>query len=67
MPRNNHYLKLKFKKYNHIPKNNRYILKDKVVGEVINVNKQMKTEIQPILSDKCGEMFMPHLKKNLIY
>lgn len=45
------------------PKNNQYILKDTVVGELINVNKQIKTEIQPILSDKCGEIFMPRLKK----
>ena len=45
------------------PKNNQYILKDTVVGELINVNKQIKTEIQPILSDKCGEIFMPRLKQ----
>ena len=47
------------------PKNNQYILKDTVIGELINLNKQIKTEIQPILSDKCGEIFMPRLKKKI--
>jgi len=47
------------------PKNNQYILKDTVIGEVINVNKQIKTEIKPILSDTCGEIFMPRLKKKV--
>jgi DNA-directed RNA polymerase subunit beta' len=47
------------------PKNNQYILKDTVIGELINTNKQIKTEIEPILSDKCGEIFMPHLKKKV--
>jgi DNA-directed RNA polymerase subunit beta' len=45
------------------PKNNQFILKDTVIGEVINTNKQIKTEIKPILSDTCGEIFMPCLKK----
>jgi hypothetical protein len=49
------------------PKNNQYILKDTVIGELINTNKQIKTEIKPILSDTCGEIFMPRLKKKLIY
>jgi len=30
------------------PKNNQYILKDTVIGELINLNKQIKTEIKPI-------------------
>ena len=47
------------------PKNNQYILKDTVIGELINLNKQIKTEVQPILSDKCGEIFMPHLKRKI--
>ena len=47
------------------PKNNQYILKNTVIGELINTNKQIKTEIEPILSDKCGEIFMPHLKKRI--
>lgn len=47
------------------PKNNQYVLKDTVIGELINVNKQIKTEIKPILSDTCGEIFMPRLKKKV--
>jgi DNA-directed RNA polymerase subunit beta' len=45
------------------PKNNQYILKDTVIGELVNTNKQIKTEVKPILSDTCGEIFMPRLKK----
>ena len=47
------------------PKNNQYILKDTVIGELINTNKQIKTEIKPIVSDKSGEIFMPRLKKKV--
>lgn len=47
------------------PKNNQYILKDTVIGELLNTNKQIKTEIKPILSDTCGEIFMPRLKKKV--
>ena len=47
------------------PKNNQYILKDTVIGELININKQIKTEIEPVLTDKCGEIFMPRLKKKI--
>ena len=46
-------------------KNNHYILKDMVIGELINKNKELKTEIKPILSDKCGEIFIPSLKQNI--
>lgn len=47
------------------PKNNQYILKDTVIGELLNTNKQVKTEIKPILSDTCGEIFIPRLKKKV--
>jgi len=47
------------------PKNNQYILKDTVIGELINTNKQIKTEIKPILSDTCGEIFIPRLKQKV--
>jgi DNA-directed RNA polymerase subunit beta' len=47
------------------PKNNQYILKDTVIGELVNTNKQIKTEVKPILSDSCGEIFMPRLKKKV--
>ena len=46
-------------------KNNQYILKDIVIGELINKNKQIKTEIKPILSDTCGEIFIPRLKQKV--
>ena len=46
-------------------KNNQYILKDTVIGELINKNKQIKTEIKPILSDTCGEIFIPLLKQKV--
>jgi DNA-directed RNA polymerase beta'' subunit len=47
------------------PKNNQYVLKDTVLGELLNLNKQVKTEIKPILSDTCGEIFVPRLKKKV--
>lgn len=47
------------------PKNNQYVIKDTVLGELINTNKQIKTEIKPILSDNCGEIFMPRLKNKV--
>jgi DNA-directed RNA polymerase subunit beta' len=47
------------------PKNNQYILKDTVIGELINTNKQTKMEIKPILSDTCGEIFVPRLKQRI--
>ena len=47
------------------PKNNQYISKDTVIGELINTNKQIKTEIKPILSDNCGEIFIPRLKQKV--
>jgi DNA-directed RNA polymerase subunit beta' len=47
------------------PKNNQYVLKDTVIGELINTNKQIKTEIKPILSNTCGEIFVPRLKNKL--
>lgn len=46
------------------PKNNQYILKDTVIGELIS-NRQIKTEIKPILSDSCGEVFIPRLKQRV--
>ena len=47
------------------PKNNQYILKDRVIGELINQDKQIKTEIKPILSDHSGEIFIPRFKKKV--
>ena len=47
------------------PKNNQYVLKDTVIGELINTNRQIKTEVKPILSNSCGEIFIPRLKKKV--
>ena len=47
------------------PKNNQYITKDTVLGELVNTNKQIKTEITPILSNSSGEIFMPRLRKKV--
>jgi DNA-directed RNA polymerase subunit beta' len=47
------------------PKNNQYITKDSVIGELLNTNRQIKSEIKPILSDTSGEIFIPHLKKKV--
>jgi DNA-directed RNA polymerase subunit beta' len=47
------------------PKNNQYILKDTVIGELVNTDKQIKIEVKPILSDNSGEIFMPRLKKKV--
>jgi DNA-directed RNA polymerase subunit beta' len=47
------------------PKNNQYILKETVIGELININKQIKTEIKPIVSNTSGEVFIPKLKNKI--
>ena len=47
------------------PKNNQYLLKDTVIGELINTNKQIKTEIKPIVTYNCGEVFIPKLKQKI--
>lgn len=47
------------------PKNNQYISKDTVIGELININKQIKREIKPILSNTSGEIFVPRLKSHI--
>ena len=47
------------------PKNNQYILKDTVIGELINIDKKIKTDIKPIVSQTCGEIVIPSLKKKI--
>jgi DNA-directed RNA polymerase beta'' subunit len=47
------------------PKNNQYISKDSVIGELINTNKQIKTEIKTVLSDRSGEIFISKLKQKI--
>ena len=40
-------------------------MKNTLIGELINTNKQIKTEIKPIVNDTSGEIFMPRLKKKI--
>ena len=40
------------------PKSNQYIQKDTVIGELLNVNKQLRREIKPIVSDTSGEIII---------
>lgn len=46
-------------------KNNQYILKNTIIGELINSDKKIKIELKPILSHTCGEIFIPSLKQKL--
>ena len=46
-------------------KNNQYIKKNAVIGELINVNKQIKREIKPIISYNSGEIIVPKLKNKI--
>lgn len=48
------------------PKNNQYIIKNTVIGELINKNKQIKTEIKTIISNTSGEIFIPKLNQNFL-
>ena len=50
------------------PRNNQYIQKDMVIGEIINLNRQIKNEIKPIISSTGGEIYIPPLsnKFNII-
>ena len=47
------------------PKNNQYLQKDTVIGELINTNKQIKTEVKTIVSETSGEIFIPRLKNKI--
>ena len=47
------------------PKHNQYIQKDVVIAEVINLDKELKREIKPILSDTSGEVIVPKLKNEV--
>ena len=46
-------------------KNNQYLKKGTIIGELANTEKQIRTEIKPILSTSSGEVFMPRLKNKL--
>ena len=43
-------------------KNNQYVKKGTVIGELTNLEKQIRTEVKPILSTTSGEVFMPRIK-----
>jgi hypothetical protein len=43
-------------------KNNQYIKKGLLIGELTKTEKQTKTEIKQVLSTSSGEIFMPRLK-----
>ena len=43
-------------------KNNQYVKKSAIIGELISTEKQTLTERKPILSDTAGEIFIPKLK-----
>lgn len=45
------------------PKNNRYILKNDVIGEVIDTKKQIITETKLIATYNSGEIFIPQLQQ----
>ena len=47
------------------PNHNQYIQKDAVIGEVINLNKEVKREMKPIFAPNPGEIIVPRLKNKL--
>lgn len=44
------------------PTNGQYVQPNTLLGELININKQLKQEIKPILSLTAGEVIVPNLK-----
>lgn len=44
------------------PRHKQYIQRNTLIGELINVNKQLKREIKPILAMTAGEVIVPKLK-----
>ena len=43
-------------------KNNDYVTEGTIIGELTNTEKQIRTEIKPVLSVNPGEVFIPRLK-----
>ena len=41
------------------PKSNQYVQKDTVLGELININKQLRREVKPIVANTSGEIIIP--------
>ena len=46
-------------------KNNQYVKKNEIIGELTNADKQIRTEIKPIITNNSGEIFMPALKNKV--
>jgi len=46
-------------------KDNQYIKKGSVIGQVSGTIKQTRTEVKPVLSDCSGEVFMPKIVRKL--
>ena len=46
-------------------KNNQYVKKGTILGELANTQKQLRTEVKPILSTNSGEVFMPKLRNKV--
>jgi len=44
------------------PKHNQYVQKNIIIGEIINMNRQLKKEIKPIIATSSGEIIVPKLK-----
>ena len=46
-------------------KNNQYIQKNAIIAELVDDEKQTRTEIKPVLSKTSGEVFIPRIKNKL--
>nr|YP_009497355.1 RNA polymerase beta' subunit [Biddulphia biddulphiana]AWT40068.1 RNA polymerase beta' subunit [Biddulphia biddulphiana] len=46
-------------------KNNQYIKENEIIGELTNDDKQIRTEVKPILTKNSGEIFIPYLKNKV--
>ena len=47
------------------PKNNQYIQKNAIIAELVDDEKQTRTEIKPVLSTTSGEVFIPRMVNKL--
>jgi len=46
-------------------KNNDYVTEGTIIGELTDTQKQIRTEIKPVLSVNSGEIFIPRLKNKV--
>nr|YP_009496076.1 RNA polymerase beta' subunit [Plagiogrammopsis vanheurckii]AWT38516.1 RNA polymerase beta' subunit [Plagiogrammopsis vanheurckii] len=47
------------------PKNNQYVQKNAILAELVDDEKQTRTEVKPVLSTTSGEVFIPRLTNKL--